>query len=130
MQYDRSLDDQHTAANNDDGVVSNGERVTIALNSSNHTVEMTLGNSSSQALTDPNVLRVTNLSLTVVNRELAVPCGIDCPTVGPLGCPLMQRLRQVSFVIMAEAMNDSRVRRSMRETVRLQNDIVHEAAPC
>ena len=130
LQYDRSLDDQYTAANNDNNVVSNGERVTIALNSTNHTVEMTLGNSSAQALTDPNVLRVTNLSFTVVNRELAVPCGIDCPTVGPLGCPLMQRLRQVSFVIMAEAMNDSRVRRSMRETVHLQNDIVHEAAPC
>ena len=131
LQYERSLDDRNgIALNIDNNVVSDGERVTIALNTSNHTVEMTLGSSSPQALTDPNVLRVTDLTFTVVNRELAVPCGIDCPTRGPLGCPLMQRLRQVSFVIMAEAMNDSRVRRSMRETVRLQNDIVHEAAPC
>ena len=43
LQYERSLDDQSGPANNDNNAVSNSERVTIALNSTNHTVEMTLG---------------------------------------------------------------------------------------
>lgn len=130
LQYERSLDDQYGPANNDDNVVANGERVTFALNTANHTIEMTLGNSSPQAVTDANVLRVTELTFTVAVRDLAVPCGVVCPPVGPAGCPLVQRLRQVNFVIVAEAVNDSRVQRSMRESVRLQNDIVREAAPC
>ena len=130
LQYERSLDDQSGPANNDNNAVSNSERVTIALNSTNHTVEMTLGASPPQAVTDANVLRVTNLTFTVAVRDLAVPCGIVCPPVGPLGCPLVQRLRQVNFVIVGEAVNDPRVRRSLRESVRLQNDIVREAAPC
>ena len=130
LQYERSLDDQFGPANNDDDIVANGERVTIALNASNHTVEMRLGTSPAQALTDANVLRVTELTFTVAVRDLAVPCGINCPTVGPGGCPLVQRLRQVNFVMVGEAVNDPRVRRSLRESVRLQNDIVREAAPC
>ena len=130
LQYERSLDDQYGQLNIDDNAVGNGERVTIALNATNHTVEMTLGNSSPQAVTDANVLRVTELTFTVSVRDLAAPCGIDCPTRGPAGCPLVQRLRQVNFVMVAEAVNDSRVRRSLRESVRLQNDIVREAAPC
>ena len=130
LQYERSLDDQYLAANRDDDTVSSSERVTIALNSTNHTIEMTLGAGGPQALTDPNVLRVTDLTFTVAVRDLPVPCGIVCPAVGPLGCPLVQRLRRVDFVIVGEAVNDSRVRRSLRESVRLQNDIVREAGPC
>lgn len=131
LQYERSLDDQYRPANNDDNAVSSGERVTIALNAANHTVEMTLGDSPAQAVTDANVLRVTDLTFTVAVRDLPVPCGGPvCPAVGPLGCPLVQRLRQVNFVIVGEAVNDPRVRRSLRESVRLQNDIVREAAPC
>ena len=127
LQYDRSLYDQHRAANDEDRIVSNDARVKFELNPTNHTVDMTLGTSPAQAITDQNVLRVTNLTFTVTFRDLVVPCGIDCPTVGPGGCPLMQRLRQVNFVIEAEAVNDSRVRRSLRESVRLQNDIVRES---
>ena len=127
LEYDRSLDDQVGASNFDNGTVDNGERVKFELNTSNHTVDMTLGGSLAQAVTDANVLRVTELTFTVVVRDLPVPCGIDCPTRGPGGCPLVQRLRQVSFVIVGEAVNDSRVRRSLSESVRLQNDIVREA---
>ena len=127
LQYDRSLDDQNGPANNDDDIVDNGERVKFALNTTNHTVEMTLGTSAAQAVTDANVLKVTELTFTVAVRDLAVPCGIVCPTRGPGDCPLVQRLRQVNFVIVGEAVNDSRVRRSLRESVRLQNDIVLES---
>lgn len=130
LQYDRSLDDQYLSANTDDNTVSNAERVTISLNATNHSVEMALGNSPAQALTDPNVLRITDLQFTVAVRDLVVPCGIVCPAVGPLGCPLMQRLRQINFEIVGEAANDASVRRSLRESVRMQNDIVWENAPC
>ena len=126
LQYERSLDDQTDAINRDDNAVSSGERVTIALNRSNETVDMTLGVSSPQAVTDRNVLRVTELTFTVAVRDLAVPCGFVCPQVGPGGCPLVQRLRQVNFVIVGEAANEPLVRRSLRESIRLQNDIVLE----
>lgn len=128
LQYDRSLDDRTGAANRDDDTVSGAERVKFELNSTNHTVDMTLGTSPAQAITDQNVLRVTDLTFTVTVRDIAVPCGIDCPTRGNGGCPLVQRLRQVNFVIVGEAVNDPRVRRSLRESVRLQNDIVLESS--
>ena len=127
LEYDRSLEDQFGTPNTDIDIVGNGGRVKFALNASNHTIEMTIGGSVAQAVTDANVLKVTELTFTVAVRDLAVPCGIACPTVGPGGCPLVQRLRQVNFVIVGEAVNDSRVRRSLRESVRLQNDIVLES---
>ena len=126
LLYQRSLDDQNGVPNTDDDLVTGAEQVTIALNPTNHTVDMTLGTSPAQAITDQNVLRVTELTFTVTVRDLAVPCGIDCPTRGPGGCPLVQRVRQVNFVIAGQAVNDPRVRRSLRENVRLQNDIVRE----
>ena len=126
LQYARSLDDVIGAINVDDEAVANAERVTLSFNEVNHTIDMTLGAGAPQALTDANVLRITELTFTTATRNLAVPCGAVCPAVGPGGCPLVQRQRQVDFVIVGEAVHDARVRRSLRESVRVKNDLVSE----
>lgn len=121
LQYARSLDDENQGIGVDDDVPGASELVGFSLNSSSHTIEMQLGTAPAQALTDPNVLRVTDLSFTVTTVNLPVPCGATCP-VNAANCALLQRQRQVTFVIVAEAVHDSRVRRSIHETVRLRND--------
>ena len=127
LQYARSIDDVVGLMNVDNEVVSGAERVTLTLNEANHTIDMTLGNAAAQALTDANVLRITELTFVTATRDLPVPCGAVCPAVGPSGCALVQRQRQVDFVIVGEAVHDSRVRRSLRESLRLKNDLVSEA---
>lgn len=121
LQYARSLDDENQGIGVDDDAPSASELVGFSLNSSSHAIEMQLGTARAQALTDPNVLRVTDLSFTVTTVNLPVPCGATCP-VNAANCALLQRQRQVTFVIVAEAVHDSRVRRSIHETVRLRND--------
>lgn len=121
ITYARSLDDRLIQAAPGDDVVSESELVTIALNTSTHAVEMTLGNAV-QALTDANVLRVTDLTFRVSFKDIPVPCAAQCP-VNPANCRLNQRQRTVTFSIVGEAVHDPRVRRSIQETVRLRNDI-------
>lgn len=121
ISYARSLDDRLVQAAPGDDIVSASELVTIALNTSTHVVEMTLGDVV-QALTDANVLRVTDLTFKVDYKDLPVPCAAQCP-VNPGNCRLTQRQRTVSFSIVGEAVHDPRVRRSIQETVRLRNDI-------
>ncbi len=121
ITYARSLDDRLIEAAPGNDTVSDSELVTIALNASTHVVEMTLGDAM-QALTDANVLRITDLTFTVEFKDLPVPCAAQCP-VNPGNCRLNQRQRTVSFSIVGEAVHDPRVRRSIQETVRLRNDI-------
>ena len=127
LQYARSTDDVVGLMNIDNDTVSGAERVTLTLNEATHSIDMTLGNAAAQALTDANVLRITELTFITATRDLPVPCGAVCPAVGPGGCALVQRQRQVDFVIVGEAVHDSRVRRSVRESLRLKNDLVSEA---
>jgi prepilin peptidase dependent protein B len=122
IKYARSLDDRggNSAPGND--AVDAAEMVTVALNTSTNAIDMTLGNGSPQALTDSNVVKVTDLSFRVQYKDLPVPCGAACP-VNAGNCRLTQRQRIVSFKIIAQAVHDPSVKRSMQESVRLRNDV-------
>ena len=122
IQYARSLDDRFGNAAPGDDTVDTSELVTIALNASTNVVEMTLGNGSPQALTDGNVVKVTDMTFKVQYKDLPVPCGMTCP-VDAGNCRLTQRQRIVSFTLVAQAVHDPTVRRSMQESIRLRNDV-------
>jgi hypothetical protein len=122
IQYARSLDDRFGNAAPGNDTVDTSELVTIALNTSTSVVEMTLGNGSPQALTDGNVVKVTDMTFKIQYKDLPVPCGLTCP-VDASNCRLTQRQRIVSFKLVAQAVHDPSVRRSMQESIRLRNDV-------
>lgn len=137
LVYDRSTDAEGGGdINRDDGVVDAivtrpRERVGFRWNADNGTIDYLVGNRNWQALTDPAVLRVTQFTMTINTQALPVPCAAaDCQAKGPL-CdgPVTVRSRDVSFVIVAEAVHDAGVRRSLRENVRLRNTVPEEQCP-
>lgn len=127
LTYDRSLDDDGGVRGRDDNVVSNSERVQFSLNETTHAIMLRLGSADAQALTDANVLKVTNFSFAVSSTALTVPCGAVCPK-GSGGNDLVQCVRTVTYVIEAEAKHDASVKRSIRDVIRLRNDILRETA--
>ena len=127
LTYDRSLDDDDGVVGRDNNVVSGSERVQFSLNDTTHAIMMRLGNADPQALTDANVLKVTNLSFSVSSTQMPVPCGAVCPK-GSGGNDLVYCMRTVSYVIEAEAKHDASVKRSIRDAIRLRNDILRETA--
>lgn len=136
--YDRSTDEEGgRLIGTDDDVVDGAggrprERVGFRWNADNRTIDYLVGAGNWQALTDAAVLQVTQFDMVINTRDLVVPCGAGpCPVLGPGGCPLFQRSRDVTFTIVANAVHDANVRRSVRDNVRLRNSVPTEvcAAP-
>ncbi len=131
--YDRSTDEEGGALiGTDDGAVDGAanrprERVGFRLNANTATIDYLVGADNWQALTDPAVLQITQFTLVITANDLPVPCtAAACPTLGPLGCPLVLSSRNLAFTIVAQATHDANVRRSLRDNVRLRNSLPRE----
>ena len=138
LVYDRSTDFEGGAAfNADDNLVDGGlasrprERVGFRFNQGAGTIEYLVGNNNWQTLTDPNVLQVTEFRMVLNRRTLPTPCAdVGCQALGPqCGGPMSVQSRDLSFTIVARAMYDPNVRRSLSENVRLRNSIPVEQCP-
>ena len=136
LVYARSTDaDDGREINSDDNVVDAvvsrpRERVGFRWNEGTGAIEYLVGNNNWQALTDPAVLRVTQFTMTINTQALPVPCAGGCQALGPLcGGPLTVRSRDISFTIVAVAVHDDAVQRSLRENVRLRNTVPQEQCP-
>lgn len=125
LVYARSTDEESGPFGVDAGIVSDSERIGFRLNATDHTIETLIGGSW-QSLTDRDVLRVTRFEMVLNTQDIALPCGARCPGLGPGGCALIQRARHVTLTIVAEAVHDASVRRSLKDTIRLRNDSVTE----
>lgn len=128
--YDRSTDEEGALIGTDDGVVDSTakpsqtrEHVGFRYNSTAKTIDYLLG-TSWQALTDSAVLQVTQFELAFNTQDLPLPCGVQCPVTGPGGCGLVQRARDVSITIVAQAVHEPGLQRTLRDNVRLRNDEV------
>lgn len=120
--------DQTNRSIDDNGVVDTDEQFGVRVNpSGSGTLDILIGGTW-QALTDANVLEVTDFSVTVNNRTLQVPCAKTC-AVGATDCPPQQQVRDVAIVITGQARHDSRVQRSIRGDVRLRNDQLSGVCP-
>ena len=136
LVYDRSTDAEGGGDfNRDDGLVdaevgSPRERVGFRWNAANETIDYLVGDNW-QALTDQAVLRVTEFNMTINTQVLPVPCAaVGCQAQGPLcGGPVTVRSRDLTFTIVAQAVHDAGVQRSLRENVRLRNSVPVEQCP-
>lgn len=131
--YDRSTDEESAGLGEDDDLVDDvadrtREQVGFRLRvvGDRQTVQYLVGEDNWQDLTDPEVLKVTQFTLALNARDLALPCGVQCPVLGPGGCPLVQSVRDVTITLVAEARHDATARRTLQDNVRLRNDVVRE----
>lgn len=134
--YIRSTDEEGGALIGTDDNLVDGvagrprEQVGFRWNADNRTIDYLVGASNWQALTDSTVLQVTQFDMVINARDLPMPCGAGaCPVLGPGGCPLFLRSRDVTFTIVARAVHDANVRRSVRDNVRLRNHVPTEICP-
>ncbi|MEQ1682071.1 MAG: prepilin-type N-terminal cleavage/methylation domain-containing protein [Burkholderiaceae bacterium] len=96
----------------------------------NGTIEMLLGGSGWQALTDAGTLTVSAFSVTprVERIDLQGSCSKPCP-VGSTTCPPQQEVRSLALLISGRSATDANVTRSVRSQVRLRNDSFTGACP-
>ncbi len=129
LVFDRSTDEEGNPLGTDNNTVDAAERVGFRHNAGSRTIEIQVSAGNWQTLTDPAVLAVTRFDIAYNVRDVPVPSATAASAVGPGGCPLVLRARDADIVIVAQAVHDARVQRSLRDTVRLRNDIVSEACP-
>ncbi len=115
FQYSRDAVENH-------GVDSN-EQFGFRLRSG--ALEMRLGGSGWQAMTDVNVLTVTRFDITPSAQavSLAGTCAKPCPA-GSATCPPQQWVRSIGVKISARSVADASVQRQLQSSVRLRNDPV------
>ena len=127
--YNRSTDEEDGRnIGTDDNAVDlvagrTREQVGFQLNEGRQTIDYLVGDNNWQALTDPAVMRVTQFNLIITARDL--PCVGACP-IGPGGCPLRQSARDVTVTIVAQAVHEPAVQRSLQDNIRLRNDVLRE----
>lgn len=134
IEYDRSTDEEGRVFGSDDNAVDGEagrprERVGFRLNTATQTIEYMVGADNWQALTDSDVLAVTQFNLVLNARDFPVPCGTQCPVLGPGGCPLVQTYRDLTITIVGQSRTDAAVQRSLQDNVRLRNSVPREACP-
>lgn len=137
VEYDRSTDEEagRQPGTDDNGVDAEAnrprERVGFRWNDTNKTIDYQVGANNWQALTDKEVMQVTDFQLDVTARNVPVPCGAgpQCPVLGPGGCPLVLTYRDVTISIVANALHDQAVQRALRDNVRLRNGALREVCP-
>lgn len=96
----------------------------------NGMIEMLLGGSGWQALTDAGTLTVSAFSVTpsVERIDLQGSCSKPCPA-GSTTCPPQQEVRSLALLISGRSATDAGVTRSVRSQVRLRNDSFTGACP-
>ena len=89
----------------------------------NQAIELQLGSGNWQALTDATLLAVTAFNVTPSVEEIALAelCTQPCPA-GSASCPPRQQVRSLAVQIVAHAVADASIARSVRVAARLRND--------
>ena len=128
LTFSRSLNEVGAYSGVDDDVITTNEYGGFRWNKTNGTIDVQLSGGNWQALTDPAVLAVTEFSMVVTAIDLPLPAGAACQ-VGPTGCPMVLSARDVQYTIAVEAVHDRSVKRTIRNRLRLRNDIPREVCP-
>lgn len=110
----------------EDGVVD-PDREQFGFKLEGQAIKMRVGDGW-QALTDPNVLKVTAFDVTLQKESAQLPCFNPCPGGGTACWPSVD-VRRFTVSIGGEAVSDPNVRRSVTTSVRLRNDDSAGACP-
>jgi type IV pilus assembly protein PilW len=107
----------------ENGSIDSNEQFGFRLR--NGTLQMRLGGSSWQALTDTETLTVTQFTVTPQIQEvnLADTCTASC-IAGSTTCPPRLQVRSLALLIRGQATTDAAMARTVRSSVRLRNDVV------
>lgn len=118
--YSHDGDDAKAENNTVDSNEYNGFR----WNSDEGTIDIRLGENQFQALTDPNVLKITNFNVTSAQQTIALPCATGA-CVSASGCGNRSlTMRVITVAISGQAVHDPTVKRDLVSTVRVRNDQV------
>lgn len=117
---------QFSRDSSENNIVDSNEQFGFRLH--NRVIEMQLGASNWQALTDAGTLVITDFSVTPTVQEIDLSgyCAQACPADSAT-CPPRQQVRSFTVVMTGRAINDARVTRSLRSQVRVRNDAVSGA---
>lgn len=93
-------------------------------------LELQLGTSPWQAMTDIAAMKVTGYTITPMEDRysLAESCATPCPSTEP-SCPPQLLVRSMVVTLTAQSTDDATVERSLRSRVRLRNDAVTGHCP-
>lgn len=96
----------------------------------NGVLELQLGTSPWQAMTDSTTMKVTRFEITPTEqlRSLAGSCTTPCPA-SDLNCPPQLHVRSLVLMLTAQGVGDTTVERSVRTAVRLRNDAITGHCP-
>ena len=96
----------------------------------NGVLELQLGTSPWQAMTDSTTTRVTRFDITPTEelRSLAGSCTAPCPTAD-LSCPPQLHVRSLVLALTAQGLGESTAVRSVRTRVRLRIDTITGHCP-
>jgi prepilin peptidase dependent protein B len=114
------------AAGAEDGAVDD-DRERFGFKLEGGVIRMRLGGAW-QALTDGNLLEVTRFDVNLNEQAAQQACFNECPG-GGTACWPTQAVRRFTVDIAGRAVADPAVVRSVRESVRLRNDITGGACP-
>jgi type IV pilus assembly protein PilW len=114
------------AAGAEDGAVDD-DRERFGFKLEGGVIRMRLGGAW-QALTDGNLLEVTRFDVNLNEQAAQQACFNECPG-GGTACWPTQAVRRFTVEIEGRAVADPAVVRSVRESVRLRNDITGGACP-
>jgi type IV pilus assembly protein PilW len=91
----------------------------------NGAIEMQLGATNWQSLTDNGTVTVTALSVTPLVQQVSLigSCPSPCPA-GSATCPPILSVRSLALQITGQAVADAQVTRTVRSSVRLRSDPV------
>ena len=96
----------------------------------NGVLELQLGTSPWQAMTDITTMRVTRFDISPIDelRSLVGSCTAPCPS-GDTSCPPQLHVRSLVLTLTAQGIGESTALRSARTRVRLRNDTVTGHCP-
>ena len=116
--YSRDATENHT--------VDSNEQFGFRLR--NGAIEIQLGAGNWQALTDAGTLTITQFTVTptVQSVSLEAFCAVPCPPASAVtaACGPQQQVRSLALAITGRLVTDASVKRSLRSSVRLRNDLV------
>lgn len=100
---------------------------------SNNVLQMNVGNSNFQALTDPSATKITKFEVTPVNtakQTISLSCPKACPS-GSTTCPPQLQIREFVILLEGQAVGTGAdiVQRTLRSEVRVRNDLATGACP-
>jgi len=121
----------YTQGTEDNEFNAGTEQFGFKLNTTEKSIQMNLGGSGWQTLTNTDIVRIPDNGFTIAPTETAIDvraaCEKTCPTTNP-NCPVI-KVRTYNIVLTGESKANPAISRTLRSQVRVRNDEISGACP-